>query len=68
MSEYAELARWTDRTFLQLHKRNYNLEDGDCINDEEMAILTFEAREVDGNVQLKTTKMKTWVERTSLGY
>ena len=38
-----------------LHKRNFALTDGECLNDPEYHILSFEAREDpedDGNIQL----------------
>ncbi|KAF8599087.1 nitrite reductase [Ceratobasidium sp. AG-I] len=33
-----------------LHKRNYQLEGGECNNDPEMKILTFDAKEEDGQI------------------
>ncbi|WVQ96928.1 nitrite reductase [NAD(P)H], large subunit [Kwoniella sp. CBS 9459] len=36
-----------------LHKRNFRLDNGDCTNDEEFKILTFESRATeDGNIQV----------------
>lgn len=35
-----------------LHKRQYSLDSGDCINDSEYKVLAFEAREEDGKILL----------------
>lgn len=36
-----------------LHKRNFRLDDGACTNDAELGVLTFDARQVEGDVQVK---------------
>ena len=37
-----------------LHKRNFTLVQGDCLNDPDFSILTFNAREApDGGIQLQ---------------
>jgi nitrite reductase (NAD(P)H) len=35
-----------------MHKRNYELKTGDCLNDEEYAILAFDVRVDDDTVML----------------
>lgn len=39
-------------TLSRLHKRNYNLSTGDCLNDADYKILAFSAREVDGDISV----------------
>lgn len=36
----------------RLHKRNYQLDTGDCLNDDEYKILAFEVKEEDGKLLL----------------
>ena len=36
-----------------LHKRNFNLTNGECLNDAEFGILTFEVKEEDGFLLVK---------------
>jgi nitrite reductase (NAD(P)H) len=35
-----------------LHKRNFKLVDGECLNDEAYSIITFDAKEEDGAISL----------------
>ena len=37
-----------------LHKRNFNLTNGECLNDAEFGILTFEVKEEDGFLLVKS--------------
>ncbi|KAG6907837.1 hypothetical protein DXG01_007219 [Tephrocybe rancida] len=36
-----------------LHKRNFTLDTGECLNDDDYQIITFEAKEVDGDILVK---------------
>jgi nitrite reductase (NAD(P)H) len=36
-----------------LHKRNFKLDDGECLNDSDFAILAFEVKEEDGFLLVK---------------
>ena len=38
-----------------IYKQNFNLETGECLDDESVKITTFPVRIVDGEVQLGTT-------------
>jgi nitrite reductase (NAD(P)H) len=38
--------------YFSLHKRNYNLSTGDCLNDAEYKILAFSAREINGDISV----------------
>ena len=38
-----------------IYKQNFNLETGECLNDESVNIATFPVRVVDGKVQLGAT-------------
>ncbi|KAL7410257.1 NADPH nitrite reductase [Mrakia frigida] len=36
-----------------LHKRQYALDDGDCLNDNDYSIITFDAKEEDGDLYIR---------------
>jgi nitrite reductase (NAD(P)H) len=35
-----------------LHKRNFKLDDGQCLNDDNYSVMAFEAQEQDGEILL----------------
>ena len=37
---------------VSLHKRNYRLDSGDCTNDDQFKVLSFEAKEENGQILL----------------
>jgi nitrite reductase (NAD(P)H) len=45
-----------------LHKRNFNLKSGDCLNDADLSIVTFQAKEQDGDIY----PVKLWTRRSGL--
>lgn len=53
LSPSSFLRNVADSPLRSLHKRNYRLDTGDCINDDEYKVMAFEAKEENGDILLR---------------